>query len=386
MSAGRLRSAKVVAAVVWVVVMALAGAAFAQHRRHREPVVPAAGLTAVRTLGDYFAPLKRTVHDSNVYLFDSGTPGGTIMVIGGNHPEEPAGSLAAQVLVENLAVSRGRVVVVIHANRSASTVTRPGDAYPRFFHIETPHGTARFRMGDRWTNPLDSWPDPEVYIHYPSRQSLAYMDIRNLNRTFPGRPNGSAAEQVAYALMRVIAAEHVDLFLDLHEAELEYPVIGTIVSHQNAVRVAAVVSMELSATKFRIGMEYSPVNLHGLTHREVGDHSPALALLAETPEPFLDRVRGVTDEALLLTGRDAFVMKAGEHHLLYWPIDEHGWPIAQRVGRHTETFLKICDVWSRQHPQRAITVSGVPGYTELLARGVGAFFHDPARGGRVVHE
>ena len=181
--------------------------------------------------------------------------------------------------MENLQVESGRVVVVIHANRSASTVTRPGDAYPRFFHLNTPWGVKRFRMGDRWVNPLDSWPDPEVYIHYPSGQSLAYMDIRNLNRTFPGRPSGSAAEQVAHAIMRVIAEEQVDVFLDLHEAELEYPVIGTIVAHQNGARLAALASMELSAQVFRIGMEFSPLKLHGLTHREVGDYSSAWAFL-----------------------------------------------------------------------------------------------------------
>jgi hypothetical protein len=128
------------------------------------------------------------------------------------------------------------------------------------------------------------------------------------------------------------------------------------------------------------------VKLHGLTHREVGDHSGALALLAEAPEPFLDRVRGVTDEALLLTGKDAFIMKAGEHHLLYWPIDESGWPIALRVGRHTATFLKVCEVWTRLNPERAIAVSGVPGYKDLMARGLGVFFHDPARSDRVVYE
>ncbi|MEZ5011762.1 MAG: hypothetical protein R2744_09270 [Bacteroidales bacterium] len=29
-----------------------------------------------------------------------------------------------------------------------------------------------------------------VSIHYPSGQNLAYVDIRNLNRAWPGRANG----------------------------------------------------------------------------------------------------------------------------------------------------------------------------------------------------
>jgi len=97
-------------------------------------------------------------------------------------------------------------------------------------------------------------------------------------------------------------------------------------------------------------------------------------------------VRGITDEALLLTGKDEFVMTAGKHGLLYWPIDEHGWPLAVRVGRHTQTFLKICDVWTRLNPAKPVVVREVPGYAEVQARGVGAFLHDPSGASMVVYE
>jgi len=218
--------------------------------------------------------------------------------------------LAAQVLVENAQLEKGRLIIAIWANRSASTVSRPGDAYPQFYHIPTSWGIKKFRMGDRWANPLDSWPDPEVYVNYPSRQLLAYMDIRNLNRTWPGKPNnrtwpgkpnGALVERTCHAFIELIKKEKVGLFIDLHEAELEYPVISTIVAHQNAQEIAAMVSMMLTAFEFKrpIGMEFSPPSLHGLSHREVGDYSDALSLLFEAPEPFLDRVRGITDEHLL---------------------------------------------------------------------------------------
>ncbi len=59
--------------------------------------------------------------------------------------------------------------------------------------------------------------------------------------------------------------------------------------------------------------------LHGLTHREIGDHSDAASYLIEVAEPMLDRIRGITDEELLMSGKDRFVMKAGEHKLLYAP-------------------------------------------------------------------
>lgn len=312
------------------------------------------------------------------------------MVIGGSHPEEPGAVLTAQLLVENAQVEKGRLIVVIWANRSASTVTRPGDAYPQFYHISTDWGTKKFRMGDRWANPLDSWPDPEVYVHYPSGQMLAYMDIRNLNRTWPGRPNGLITEQTCYALMEVIRKEGVNIFIDLHEAELEYPVISTIVAHQNAQEVAAMASMMLTAMEFKrpIGMEFSPPSLHGLTHREVGDHSDALSFLVEAPEPFLDRVRGITDEHLLLTGKDPFVMKAGEYGLLYEKIDEEGWPIEVRVGRHCSTVLQLVQIYSDMNPDKAITISQVPRYAEVIEKGVGHYLYDPSSVSpdRVVYE
>jgi hypothetical protein len=379
---------KGLALAVWVAILVSAGVSFAQHRQYKETVVLGPGVTDVKTLGDYYAPLGGSVNDCNVYVLDSGVPGATLLVMAAVHAEEPATNLAAQVLVENAKPTVGRLIVAIHQNRSASTVTRPGDAYPQFFNIKTDWGAKKFRMGDRWANPLDSWPDPETYVHFPSGQLLAYMDVRNMNRTWPGRPNGSLAERTSYAFMRLIEQEGVDLTIDLHEAELEYPIIGTIVAHQKATNVAAMTSMTLTAKEFRLGMEISPLALHGLSHREIGDYSDSPALLIESPEPFLDRVRGITDEALLLTGKDEFVMKAGEAGLLYWPIDETGWPIDVRVARHVRTMEVVTEMWTRFHKDQPLALSNLPGYQEMIANGLGHYFADPdsVAGDRLAYE
>jgi len=190
--------------------------------------------------------------------------------------------------------------------------------------------------------------------------------------------------------MELIKQEEVGLFIDLHEAELEYPVISTIVAHQNAQEVAAMASMMLTAFEFKrpIGMEFSPPSLHGLSHREVGDHSDALSLLFESPEPFLDRVRGITDEHLLLTGKDPFVMKAGEFGLLYEKIDEQGWPIDVRVGRQTSTILQVIQTFSETYPDQMVTISDVPRYAEVIENGIGHYLYNPdeAPADRVVYE
>jgi len=374
-----LRNVKIIALSISLILIVWSGVMFYEHRSFSEAVVPSPDITEVKKLSSYFAPLAGTANDCNLYFFDSGNPGGTLFLIGGSHPEEPGSNLTAQLFAENVRIEQGRLIVAIRANRSASTVTRPGDAYPQFYTILTPWGEKRFRMGDRWSNPLDSWPDPEVYVHYPSGQMLAYMDIRNFNRTWPGRPNGSITEQTCYAMMELIRREEVNLFIDLHEAELEYPVISTIVTHEKGQEIAAIASMMLTEMEFErpIGMEFSPPSLHGLSHREVGDHSQAISLLFETPEPFLDRVRGITDEELLLTGKDAFVMEAGKYGLLYERIDEEGWPIDVRVGRHCSTILETVQAYSDMNPDKPILMEGIPRYQEVIAQGTGFYFRNP---------
>lgn len=384
----RLWTIKIVALCLVTVAVVIAGMEFYAHRHYKEPVVIGPGVTEVKKLSDYYPPLKGSVNDCNIYILDSGKPGGTIAILGGTHPEEPAGNLAAELFIENAQLDSGRLIVAVRANRSASTVTRPGDAYPNFYQIKTPWGSKKYRMGDRWTNPLDSWPDPEVFVHYPSRQMLAYMDIRNLNRAWPGKKDGTITEQTTYAFIQMIRAEKVDLFIDYHEAELEYPVISTIVAHQKGTAYAGMASMMLTASEFKIGMEYSPKTLHGLSHREVGDATDAISLLFEAPEPFLDRVRGVTDEKLLLTGQDPFVMAAGKKGLLYEKIDENGWPIDVRVGRHTSTVLEVLSTWNDMNFDKPIVVRNVPRYAELIANGVGYYLLNPAEAeeDRIMYE
>ncbi|MGE5588231.1 MAG: succinylglutamate desuccinylase [Clostridia bacterium] len=372
-----LTRVRLVVVVIWLAVVVPGALQLYEHRHFREPVVLGPGVTEVKKLSDYSPAVRGTVNDCNVYVLDSGVPGGTMLVLGSSHPEEPGAVLSAIMMVEQARATAGRIFVVPRANRSASTVTRPGDAYPQFFTIKTEWGARRFRMGDRWANPLDSWPDPEVYVHYPSRQMLAYMDVRNLNRAWPGRESGLIVERTTFALTELIKKEKVDVVIDLHEAELEYSVISTIVAHQRAADVAAMVSMILSSTEFKIGVEYSPEKLHGLSHREVGDYTDALVFEPETPEPFLDRVRGVTDERLLLEGRDEFVMAAGRHGLLYEKIDESGWPIEVRVGRHNSTIAKIAEIYTSLYPDRPVQLEGLPPYSELVAAGVGKYLADP---------
>ena len=167
--------------------------------------------------------------------------------------------------------------------------------------------------------------------------------------------------------------------LDLHEAELEYTVENTIVVHEKGQSVAAMVSMDLTANTFDVpvGMEFSPTALHGLSHREVGDWSDAAPYLVEVAEPMLDRIRGITDEELLMSGKDRFVMMAGDRGLLYAPIDESGWPIEKRVARHVAVATKIIEVNNSVNPDQTILIEGIPTYEEIMENGLAPYYHNP---------
>jgi hypothetical protein len=361
------------------VLAVFAGLGFYRIRHLQEPLVLGPGVTEVKTLSEYFPALKGSVNDCQIYVLGGGKPGGGVLILGGSHPEEPSARLAAWILAENGIVDQGRLFVVASANRSGTTVTRPGGAYPASYTIPTPWGGQAFRVGDRWANPLDQWPDPEVYIHYPSKQNLAYMYFRKFNGAWPARPVGTLIEKTCHAFIEMIKREKIDIVIDMHEAELQYPVISTIVAHPKGADLAAMASMVISGDEFKIGVENSPKALRGLSHREIGDATDAVSLLLETPEPFLDATRGRTDAKLLLSGQDEFVVKAGKHGLLFEKIDEKGWPIDVRVGRQTSTILTLLDLWSQDHPDRAVLLKDVPKYAEVIAKGTGAFLKDPKR-------
>ena len=100
----KLNLIKSVALCVIAFCMAVAGYLFWEHRNYKEPVVVSEYITEVKKLSDYSDVVKGTVNDSNVYIFDSGVEGGTFLIWGSTHPEEPAGVMAASLMVENLKV------------------------------------------------------------------------------------------------------------------------------------------------------------------------------------------------------------------------------------------------------------------------------------------
>ena len=91
-------------------------------------------------LSTYFDGIRGTLMDVPVFVFDSGVPGGSVLILGGAHAYEPASPMMAYVMMENIAVTQGKVFVIARANMSASTLGMLGNAYPPFFRVKTPWG------------------------------------------------------------------------------------------------------------------------------------------------------------------------------------------------------------------------------------------------------
>ncbi|WP_315119106.1 succinylglutamate desuccinylase/aspartoacylase family protein [uncultured Clostridium sp.] len=340
-----------------------------------ETIVDGPGVSEIRMLSDYYPGLKGTNGDTKVYVLKGEKPGGSMLVLGGTHPNEPSGFMSAVTLIENARLDAGTLYVIPRANNSAFTHNDPQEGSPQKFVIDTPDGERWFRYGSRATNPIDQWPDPDVYIHASSGQQLSGSETRNLNRAYPGRPDGTLTEKIAYGITEMIKKEKIDVSIDLHEASPEYPVINATVSHERGMAIASQAVINLQLKGIEMGLEPSPTNLHGLTHRELGDYTDTIAILMETANAAQGRLRGKTDENLVLTGKDKSYVKAAKLGRLFVPYDENGHPIEERVGRHLEGINEISKAFSKEKVDRPIVIENVPSYNELIDKGIGSFLN-----------
>ena len=371
-----------ISALIIAIPVTIAGvmAALDFRELHRpEPLYPSAGLSGKKMLSEYFEGIRGTDGDTEVYLFDSGKPGATVFLAGGTHPNEPAGYMAAVVLLENLVPETGKVIIIPRLNNSGFTCNDPMEAFPMEFHIDTGRGKRRFRFGSRGSNPLHQWPDPLVYSHKQSGQQYSGFDSRNLNRCYPGDPKGSFTEKVAHAIIRMIREERVDLAFDLHEAAPEIPIINAIVYHERAEEITMYAILDLEMEGLRYAPERSPDNFHGLSHREWGDYTDTYPFLMETSSPVQGRLRGRTGEELVMTGISPNYREAKETGALRIEYREEGEQLDHRAGRHVAGFTAILAAYNQLHPEKPVEVSGLPTYAEIMDGGLGAFLAPPGK-------
>lgn len=115
------------------------------------------------------------------YILDSGQKGPTVFLLAGTHGNETAGFKAAEMLVDSLEPLTGKVILVPHANQQA---------------IERDQRTA---------------PNGE-----------------DMNRSYPGSPEGSDIERLADEIMSLIREYEPVCVVDMHEGFNFYGVEGSI--------------------------------------------------------------------------------------------------------------------------------------------------------------
>lgn len=344
--------------------------------RNGESIYPSKNLKSKTMLSSYFTELEASPGDTEVYIYEGKMEGGTLLVLGGTHPNEPAGFITAVLLIETMRVMRGKVIIIPRANNSGFTHSEPHEGNPQYYALETTDGKRWFRYGSRLTNPIHQWPDPSLYINPPG-QKLSGAEGRNLNRCYPGRKKGLLTERIAYAIMRLMEKEKIDLAIDLHEAAPEYPVINAIVFHDKSAELAALALLELQIEGFDFLLESSPHNLRGLSHREWGDKTEAMAVLLETANASHGRLKGKPSASLIIQGKDKNYTKAGKLGRLFVPYPEEGIPLKLRVARHLAAIKVLLSSLSEIHSDKMIELDGIPSSPSVLEEGVGRFLSPP---------
>ena len=366
-------SALVISLAVFALVVYL-GLVFSSQWKE-EPIYPGPGVTSIHMLSEWSPELKGTSGDTPVYVLDSGVEGASMLVLGGTHPNEPSGFISAVMLIEWCEPEEGVLYVIPRANNSAFTCTDPLEAAPMSFTIETGNGERWFRFGSRATNPIHQWPDSEIYVHASSGQKLSGSEVRNLNRAYPGREDGTFTEKITYGITELIKDKDISITVDLHEASPEYTTVNAIVAHEDAIGLANI-TLWMVEEDMSISIEQSPKNLHGLTHRELGDYTDTLALLMETANPSQGRLHGKIDSDLVVYGDDKFYHRAYEYGALTVPYGENGISLTERCARHITCLVNMCEMYDGDDGYISLGWD-MPSYSEIMENGIGYYLADP---------
>ncbi len=337
---------------ILIAVLAVATAAIGGEAAFVHDIRPGGGVTAMKKLSDYYAGLAGSPGDTMVYVLEGKEKGGTVFVAGGTHANEIAGIMAATVLVEHARVKQGRLIVVPHANNSAVTYNDPKIHGPQWITLETPGGKRQFKYGSRLTRPdHQGAPDPPKFRHPQSGEEQDGIEARNLDRAYPGRPNGNLTERIAFGIMRLLGTEGVDVAFDLHESGPESRLAWMVVANPRNVEVAAMAIVNLDAAGIPMKLEPSSQSFRGLSHREWGDATGAQTFLFETPNPGMARDSATADV-----------------------VNDPKLPLVKRVGVQLSTLMAVLDAHNDEGPAASrIKLEEVPGLPDVTRSGLGAF-------------
>jgi hypothetical protein len=301
----------------------------------------------VGQLSDYCPSLKNN-GDAAIYILDSGRKGANLLITAGAHGNEIAGIMAALLLVEHAVAEGGRIFIVPYLNM---TGIFSGNAEPVI--LQTPSGPRGFPYGTRLVPPeRQGREDAEWYVSPLGEGKYPGYEQRNINRAYPGTEDAGLAQKIALAIMRLLQDEKIDIAIDLHEAGTTSAIGWHIISNPKNVHIAALAVLDLEEKNISMHIDSSPVNMQGLSHKEWGDRSNAMAFLIETVNP------GQGDSA--------------PPHLIDQVFDER-YPLWKRVAVHLETIQALVHNANETFPL-PVVYGGTPDYQDLEREGLEQWF------------
>ncbi len=154
----------------------------------------------VVTQVENFMILEGTEHETAVYIFTSNVEGPKVAIVGGIHGDETAGWKTALKFIEKVDYYHGTVMIIPQA----------------------------YIKADKMVN---------RYPGYTASNGAKYSRSLDLNRNFPGDPNGSETEKIAYAIRKEVENFDADYIIDLHESRRSVtdpnPLLGDLLIYGN---------------------------------------------------------------------------------------------------------------------------------------------------------
>ncbi len=328
---------------------------------------PGKGVTGQRNISYYSSVLKKTNLDTPVFIMDSGKPGATALIIGGTHGNELAGYISALLFVERAMIEQGKLFVIPIANRSALSIPDTQKPIPHQFSANSRSGIRVLLYGDRYTD-IEDHKNDHSSVKLSRTKPVVYLDrkSRNLNRMYPGNPEGNPTQQLAHAILELIISENIDFCIDFHEARTpekatnsdmnRHPTNGwlsySLISHPRGIETAAFALLAVEENiQVTVKLEESKPENKGMSHWEIGSRTRCISFLSESPNPGQDRWRKKPDV-----------------------IKDPNYPLNHRVGMHIWVFYYLAEAFT-DATSKPFKIGGLPTYKDLMNSDIGTFLN-----------
>ncbi len=307
--------------VIAILASVLSLVAFPAAGAFRMDLRPGYGVTALMWLSDWNPNLKGTDYDTPVYVMDSGNPGAVALVIAGTHPREIGAVTAATILLEQGEVAQGKLFVIPCLNAAGMATKDQMGKMAQQLPIEGRSGWRFLTYGDRYVPLSPGEEDPERYVHPSGFVIGDGMEWRNVNRNYPGKPDGTPSQRIAFGVMELIRSEKVQWCLDMHESRTTEHYLDrktgeiqpggmlaySLITHPKGLELGVETLFRLEDRGMKLKLDQSAPGFRGICHYEIGEGTECIPFLSETPNPAMDSWREnpdtMTDPQYLLETR-----------------------------------------------------------------------------------